>query len=68
MMMPLILVQRLTVALPLIGVGFLLASIVLPVRFGALSWGLAMITFLAALACALLAQRGQRLEDRSPRH
>lgn len=45
--------QRLTVALPLIGVAFLLASVFLPVQFAVVARGLAMITFLAALVCAL---------------
>lgn len=54
--------QRLTIALPLVGVAFLLASLFLPVRFAAFAWGLAMISFLVALTCALLEQRRRKAE------
>lgn len=54
--------QRLTVALPLVGVAFLLASLFLPVQFAAIAWGVAMISFLVALACALLEQHRRRAE------
>lgn len=59
--------QRLTIALPLVGVVFLLASLFLPVQFAAIAWGLAMISFLVALACALLEQRHRRMERTAAR-
>jgi hypothetical protein len=59
--------QRLTIALPLVGVAFLLASLFLPVQFAAVAWTLAMISFLVALTCALLDQRGRRAERSSAR-
>jgi hypothetical protein len=57
MMMSRTLAQRLTISLPLEGVAFLFASMLLPVQFAVAAWGLAMIAFLTALACALVAQR-----------
>lgn len=54
--------QRLTVALPLVGVVFLLASLFLPLHFAAVAWTLAMISFLIALTCALLEQRHRGAE------
>ena len=54
--------QRLTIALPLVGVAFLLASLFLPVQFAAIAWALAMISFLVALTCALLEQRRRKAE------
>lgn len=51
--------QRLTIILPLVGVAFLLASMLLPVQLAAASWGLAMTSFLIALATANAVQRHQ---------
>lgn len=51
--------QRLTIILPLVGVAFLLASMLLPVQLAAASWGLAMTSFLIALATATAVQRHQ---------
>lgn len=65
--MPQTLMQRLTVTLPLIGVALVLASVLLPVQFAVLAWGLAMVTFFTALACALIAQRQRRAERSSLR-
>ena len=62
-MMPQTLTQRLTIALPLIGVTLLLASMLLPVEFALLAWGLALSTFLTALACALIARHQRRAEQ-----
>lgn len=45
--------QRLTIMLPLLGVAFLVASMLLPVQFAVVAWGFAMISFLVALACAI---------------
>ncbi|QNA93602.1 MULTISPECIES: hypothetical protein [unclassified Microbacterium] len=60
--MPRTLAQRLTVSLPLVGVALLLASMLLPVQFAVAAWGLAMIAFLTALACALTAQLRRRTD------
>lgn len=60
--MPRTIAQHLTVSLPLVGVAFLLASMLLPVRFAAAAWALAMIVFLTALACALYAQWQRRTD------
>ncbi len=65
--MPQTFTQRLTIALPLIGVALLLASVLLPVQFAVFAWGLAMVTFLTALACALTAQRQRRSEQPTER-
>lgn len=54
--------QRLTVALPIVGLTFLLASLMLPVQFAVLAWGLAMLAFLTALTFAIVAQRERRAE------
>lgn len=62
--MPQTLAQRFTVALPLVGVALLLTSMVLPVQFAIVAWGLAMITFLTALACAIIAERERRADRR----
>lgn len=62
--MPQTLSQRLTLVLPLLGVAFLLPSMVLPMHFAVIAWGLAMISFLAALACAIVARRATRIEGR----
>ncbi|MCK8468719.1 hypothetical protein M0722_16095 [Microbacterium sp. KSW4-16] len=51
--------QRLTIILPLIGVAFLLASMLLPVQLAAAAWGVAMTSFLIALATAIAVQRHQ---------
>lgn len=59
--------QRLTVALPLLGVAFLLASMFLPVQFAVVAWGLSMIIFLIALVCALDVQRRRGQSDVSRR-
>lgn len=60
--MPRTLAQHLTVSLPLVGVALLLASMLLPIQFAAVAWALAMIVFLAALACALYAQWQRRTD------
>lgn len=60
--MPRTIAQRLTMSLPLFGVAFLLASMLLPIRFAVVAWALAMIVFLTALASALIAQRQQQTE------
>ncbi|PVE94121.1 hypothetical protein DC434_15300 [Microbacterium sp. TPD7012] len=60
--MPQTLAQRLTVALPIVGLTFLLASLMLPVHFAVLAWGLAMLAFLTALGFAIVAQRERRAE------
>lgn len=60
--MPRTIAQHLTVSLPLVGVAFLLASMLLPVHFAAAAWALAMIVFLTALACALYAQWQRRTD------
>lgn len=65
--MPQTIMQRLTVTLPLFGVALLLASVLLPVQFAVFAWGLAMVTFLTALACALIAQRQRQAEQPSLR-
>ncbi|MFE7065579.1 hypothetical protein [Microbacterium sp. NPDC057658] len=59
--------QRLTVTLPLLGVAFLLASMFLPVQLAVVAWGLALITFLVALVCALDARRRRGPSDVSRR-
>ncbi len=56
------LTQRLTVALPLVGVAFLLASIFLPLQFAAIAWVLAMVSFGVALTCAIMTQRRDKAE------
>ena len=65
--MPQTFTQRLTITLPLIGVALLLAAVLLPVQFAIFAWGLAMVTFLTALACALTAQRQRRSEQPTER-
>ncbi|MGL3150441.1 hypothetical protein ACSS7Z_08750 [Microbacterium sp. A82] len=61
------LAQRLTVALPLVGVVLLVASMLLPTQFAVFAWGLALISFLTALSCALFAQHQRRAEKRAIR-
>lgn len=58
------LAQRFTIALPLVGVALLLTSMMLPMEFAIVAWGLAMVTFLTALTCAIIAERERRAERR----
>lgn len=51
--------QRLTIILPLVGVAFLLASMLLPVQLAAVAWGVAMASFVIALATAIAVQPHQ---------
>ena len=54
--------QRLTITLPLVGVAFLLASMLLPFEISGLAWGIALISFVVALMCAIVDQRRRRAE------
>ncbi|GAA2944858.1 hypothetical protein GCM10010458_32710 [Microbacterium luteolum] len=65
--MPQTLTQRLTLVLPLVGVALLLASMILPEQFAFVAWGLAMVAFVTALACAIIAQRESASEHRRVR-
>ncbi len=62
MMMPHTATQRLTIALPPVGVALLLTTMVLPAQVAVVAWGLAMVMLLTALACALIAESQRRAE------
>ncbi|MGB3374862.1 MAG: hypothetical protein WBA87_06965 [Microbacterium sp.] len=58
------LAHRLTMTLPLLGVAFVLASMLLPVQLAAIAWAVAMASFVAALTSAIVEQR-RRTTERS---
>ncbi|WP_305684084.1 hypothetical protein [Microbacterium sp.] len=60
------LTQRLILALPLVGVAFLLGSIFLPIHFAAIAWVLALVSFGIALTCAIIIQRRDKAELTAP--
>lgn len=64
--MPQTFAQRVTLILPLVGVALLLAAMILPFQSAVFFWGLAMVSFLAALACAILALREDPAARPSP--
>lgn len=62
--MPQTFAQRLTLVLPLVGVLLLLISMVLPAQLALFTCGLATVDLLAALTCAILAERESRTASR----